>query len=70
MALTQQERAALREAAVHKGIAVEEAIERLRRHHPEAFHTEDSLATRIFYHRPLRNEPHRSFVAANSPARP
>jgi hypothetical protein len=34
----------------------------LRRANPKAFHTEESLTTRVFFEQPVRDEPCKGFV--------
>lgn len=46
------------------GETLDLVIDEIRAAHPEAFHTDESLTERHFFHQPLRAEPHTSFVRA------
>jgi hypothetical protein len=37
-------------------------IERIKRQNPRAFHTEDTLDTRVFFNQPMRGEPCKGFI--------
>lgn len=56
------ERNALVHASRESTDAIKLAIESIRRSNPEAFHNSRSLRMRIFFDRPLRDEPHKGFI--------
>ncbi|WP_175804189.1 hypothetical protein [Burkholderia cenocepacia] len=64
MSLTTAEQQALLNASFEGAEAVDTLIEALRVAHPNAFHTQDSLAARRFFDQPKNDLPHRGFVRA------
>jgi hypothetical protein len=49
--------------AARRGVSgINRTIQKLKRECPQAFHTDDTLASRIFYHRPPEHTPCRGFV--------
>ena len=64
MSLTNTEQEALLNASFEGADAVDTLIEALRVAHPNAFHTQDSLAARRFFDQPKNDLPHRGFVRA------
>jgi hypothetical protein len=41
---------------------IDGVVRKLKRECPNAFHTNKTLAFRVFYHKPLGETPHRGFV--------
>jgi hypothetical protein len=41
---------------------LDSVIERIKRQNPRAFHTEDTLDTRVFFNQPMRGEPCKGFI--------
>jgi len=59
--LTQEQREALLNSSERVG-GLERAIHELQGANPGAFHTDATLAQRIFFDQPLHGEPHHGFV--------
>ncbi|KVE13448.1 MULTISPECIES: hypothetical protein [Burkholderia] len=64
MSLTTAEQQALLNASFEGAEAVDTLIEALRVAHPNAFHTQDSLAARRFFDQPKHELPHGGYVRA------
>jgi hypothetical protein len=67
MMLDHRQRVILMRAA-HCGIrAIDGAIRAIKDENPSAFHSNETLRSRIFYHEPPAHTPCRGFVRAGSP---
>lgn len=42
--------------------SIDAMVERLKQECPTAFHTNSTLLTRVFFHRPAGETPYRSFI--------
>ncbi|WP_050982879.1 hypothetical protein [Cupriavidus basilensis] len=62
MKLTADERQVLITASQLSHDVVQEAIHKIRAEHPDAFHSGDSLASRVFFDQPVRDEPCKGFI--------
>ncbi|MCI0152119.1 hypothetical protein KNO81_40575 [Paraburkholderia sediminicola] len=62
MHLTPEQRQALCDASIDGFPAIQRLLDQLRRANPDAFHPEETLATRRFQHEPLRYVPNSGFV--------
>jgi hypothetical protein len=62
MKLNALQQADLITAAARGVDGIDEVIQKLKQECPTAFHTNTSLLTRVFFHRPAGEAPHRSFV--------
>ncbi|MGF6766195.1 hypothetical protein P3T24_006541 [Paraburkholderia sp. GAS33] len=62
MYLTQEDHQALLNASVSGIAAVEQALSLIRNANPKALHMEQSLASRVFFDQPMRNEPYGGFM--------
>ena len=63
--LTQEQREALLNSHERVG-GLERAIRELQAANPDAFHTDATLAQRIFFDQPLHSEPHQGFMRSLS----
>lgn len=62
--LTYEQRESLQ--AAKKG-SLDKVVAELRQRNPSAFHTTESLGTRRFFDRPLRNEPCMAYLRNTDP---
>jgi hypothetical protein len=62
MKLTANQQANLITAADGGVDSINAMVEKLRQEWPTAFHTDTSLLTRVFFHKPAGETPCRSFV--------
>ena len=62
MKLTANQQANLITAANGGVDSIDSIVQKLRQECPTAFHTNQSLLTRVFFHRPAGETPYRSFV--------
>ncbi|CAE6846690.1 hypothetical protein R75461_07277 [Paraburkholderia nemoris] len=62
MYLTDDERQALLSASVNRAESLDQILKRIRRTNPDAFHTDETLSSRVFYDEPMGSEPCRGFV--------
>lgn len=62
MYLTHEERQVLLNASISGIDAVEHALNLIRCANPNAFHTGQSLSSRVFFDQPMRNEPCLGFI--------
>ncbi|MGR0117862.1 hypothetical protein [Ralstonia pseudosolanacearum] len=67
MYLTVLERQALTDAAAEGFDEIEATLQQLRIVNAAAFHTLSTLATRVFFDQPVRNEPCLAYVRAHQP---
>ena len=66
MQLNAFQQAALITAANEGVDTIDAAIEKLKQECPTAFHTDTTLPTRVFFHRPAEEMPCRGFVRGST----
>ncbi|MCI0151924.1 hypothetical protein KNO81_39490 [Paraburkholderia sediminicola] len=69
MYLNPQERQALRDASIGGIVAIRQLVAQLKQVNPQAFHTEQTLATRMFFHGPPPSTPCKGYVGITRDSR-
>ncbi len=62
MCLPEEARVALIAVSIDGVKNIDLLVKSLKESHPNAFHSEDSLGSRTFFHEPKHGEPHRRYL--------